>query len=168
MKQQQLRELVSKKFGVNTDNLESLIKPFLHEDNPVTKKEIFDHLSEKQIDEIKFYHEKHGLSWQDLDPRQNRFNSVRYQFLKNSGHYIGEEIKVWKCHQEGCEHFQTQVFLYYISFGDDKKKLCDDHVRPNDILAVGQKGTPSGHISNAHPDFFVKRLGQMGVKISHG
>lgn len=161
MKQAQLRETVSQKFGINVDNLESYIKPITHENNPVTKKEIFEHLTKRQIEQINFYHEKHGLDWQDLDPRLNRFNSVRYQYLKNSGHYLGEEIKKWKCYVEGCQHFQTRVIAYFVSFGDHERTVCDYKVHPDDILQIGQKGTNSGHLSESHPDTFNKRLGKL-------
>lgn len=165
-KQDKLREIVSKRFGTDIDNLESCIKPFSHEDNPVTKKEIFEHLTKVQIDQINFHHEKHGLEWQDLDPKLNRFNSVRYQFLKNSGHYLGEIIRVWKCYVEGCEHFQTEIVVYFVSFGDAKKTICADAIRPDDILVIGRKGTTAGHLASAHPDVFLTRLGKMGVKVN--
>lgn len=163
MKQSKVDEIVVKKFGVDLNNLESFVKPPTHENNPVTKKDIFEHLNEEQKDQIKFHIGDFGLTWQDLDPRLNRFGSVRYQFIKNSGHYIGEEIKLWKCHQEGCEHFQTEVVVYFVSFGNSKKSACDSVVHPDDTNIVGLKGTTHGHIASAHSDFFVKRLGQMGV-----
>lgn len=110
------KERIVKKFGVDLNNLK--INPVLHENNSVTKKEIFEKLNDKQKELMKF-HYKDSLTWQDLDPRLNRYNSVRYQFIKNSGHKIGEETRAWKCYVENCDFFCSETIQYFITFGDD-------------------------------------------------
>jgi len=145
-------------------DLETLLKPQSHEDNSVTKKEIFEHLNKQQCETINFHHEgREGLTWQDLDPRLNRYGSVRYQMLKNSGHMLKETNRKWNC--EVCGEIFTNTIVYFISFGDNPKTIMVDKVRPDDILMIGQKGTTHGHMFDAHPEEAQKRLAKMGVKL---
>lgn len=153
---------IAKKYGLNLNDLHE--KQIIHEDNPVTKKDIFENTSKKQ-QELMIYYHKDGLTWQDLDPRLNRFGSVRHQFLKNSGHYIGENTYVWNCWVEECNHFQTQTVVYFITFGDSKRNLSSDKIHCDDISVIGHKGTIGEHILTGHPEEGRKQLAKLGVTV---
>ena len=157
------QQKIASEFGLDLTNLQPT--PVTHEDNPVTKKDIFEHASKRQR-ELLIFHHKDGVTWQDLDPRLNRYGSVRFQFIKNCGHGITEKIKVWKCGIEDCEHLQTEAVHYFITFGDAKKTISRDRIHPDDIHYVGVPGSPASHVLSGHPEEGAKRLGKMGVKIS--
>ena len=146
----------------------SQITEVIHTNNQATKAEIFEHLTPKQRSSIIFYH-KDGLTWQDLDPRQNRYNSVYVQFVRCSGHFIKEENIIWNCHQEGCEFFCTQSRIHFFSFGDEEKygpsKPTSSPIKADDISIIGRAGS-TNHLLNAHPDWTRKKLGKLGVKTS--
>jgi len=141
----------------------TLITEPLHEDNPTTKKEIFENVSDDHIDSMKFAKESFPeLEWQDLDPRLNKFNSVRYQMIKNSGHYLGEDTRPHRCKYEDCEHIQTESIIYYVTFNDEgRKSISSDRIKPNDTKGIGVKGSPVGHLFEAHSDETHKQLAKM-------
>ena len=140
----------------------SQITEVIHTNTQATKAEIFEHLTPNQKKKIIFYH-KDGITWQDLDPRQNRYNSVRFQYLKCSGHFIKEEIQIWHCHQEGCEFFCSTPTAHYFTFGDSPRKPSSSPIRHDDITIIGESGH-SKHLLTAHSDWAQKRLGQLGLR----
>jgi hypothetical protein len=164
---QQIRR---EKLNIGSDvDLNTLITPIQPSTNTATKKDILANVTKKQLELIKFHlksrHSERGLTIQHLDPRQNRYNSVRYQFLKEAGHFLKEGLKCWNCHQDGCDYFTTQTKIYFISFNEDNEKSIQlDNVKADDIVMVGHDAA-SKHLFKGHPDFTSKRLGEMGVSL---
>lgn len=150
---------------ITLDNLAARITTIKPSENKVTKKSILEILSKDQKHSVKFFlegHAKEGLTIQHLDPRQNRFNSVRYQFLKTAGHYLGERIDNYQCKQEGCDYFCTIPKIYFISFGDDPKNICMDITALDDKKGLGSRPSTK-HLFDKHPEFVAKKLQKMGV-----
>ena len=150
--------------NVSLENLASNVKPVIPSDNKATLNEIMSILTKKQKETVKFVIGKNPeITIQHLDPRQNRYNSVRYQQLKTSGHYLGEKLQVWKCHQEGCEFFTTETKVYFVDF-TERKTIQLDTVRVDDITAVGSSASVR-HLFDVHPEFSRTRLKGLGVSI---
>lgn len=159
------QEKIAKDLGISIDDLQSKILKIQPSENKVTKKEILSVIIPRQKELVEFYldsREDKGLTIQHLDPRQNRYNSVRYQYLKTAGHYLGEKLTNWDCHQ-GCGYFTTQTMLYFISFGDEPLSICVDQVHADDKTGIGSRPSTS-HLLDKHAEFVGKRLKGMGVK----
>ena len=154
----------AKVMNVSLENLSSYVKSVVPSENKVTRKEIMSILTKKQKETVEFVISKNPeITIQHLDPRQNRYNSVRYQQLKTSGHYLGEKLQAWKCHQEGCEFFSTETKVYFIDF-TSKTTIQLDTVRPDDISAVGSSASVR-HLFDVHPEFSATRLKGLGVSL---
>jgi len=160
------QQVFATRCSIDLGNLESIIKKIQPSNNDKTKKEIMSILNAEQRSHARFFlsDKNQGLTIQHLDPRQNKINSVRLQFLKNSGHFIKECLETWKCHQDGCDFELQEHIAYFVSFGEPPYSICRDRLRPDDEkLVIGARGS-SKHLFQKHPDFVSKRLSKMGVK----
>jgi len=156
------QEMRARVLGISLNSLS--VKPIEPSTNKVTKKSILEILTKEQKSLVKFYLEDHdyqGLTIQHLDPRQNRMNSVRYQFLKESGHHLETILKSWTCHQE-CGYFTTETITYFISFGDSEKSICVDKVHIDDIGGIGSRAS-TAHLFKEHPNFVGSKLKSLGM-----
>ena len=152
------------KYGIKpTDNLEDLIRP-RNEINDDSVKTIRNSLTKKQR-EIVVFHTQEGknLNIKQVNPRANKYNSVRYQAIKNSGHYLGEYCKIKTC--DICGYVMTASYMDFITFGDDEKKITSSIIKPDDITAIGHKGSLFDHMTDKHTEIAIERLEKIGVRI---
>ena len=160
------QQKMAKIINIPLENLAGRITGIPPSENHVTKKSIMEIASKRQRDQIKYFLEGHaedGLTIQHLDPRQNRYNSVRYQFLKLAGNYLGERTHDWKCDEEGCDFIGTVNKIYYVSFGEEPLSICMDIIQVDDDFGLGSRpGT--NHLLDKHGDVVSKKLSAMGVK----
>ena len=152
------------KYGFKpTDNLNDFIVP-KNEISDDSIKTIRSSLTKQQKEMVVFHtQEGKNLNIKQVNPRNNKYNSVRYQSLKNSGHYLGEYCKAKNC--DICGYIMTCTYVDFITYGDDEKKISSSLVRCDDVYVIGHKGSLFDHMISKHPETAMKRLKKIGVTI---
>ena len=102
----------------------------------------------KHQKELVDYHKK-DVPIEKLNPSLNKYNSVRYQFLKHSGNYISDSDIDWKCKKCGKLVHINQIHYHEFDKPNRQGKPTSDFVRVNDSRGIGMRAN-TAHILHDH------------------